>query len=72
MLHWTPLQERGSETHDPSIFMGSVDPSTIDARVKEILRVAKEEYGPLNLTDVVLSHIASDSPWLVDHPEAGE
>ncbi|KAG1849422.1 glycoside hydrolase family 13 protein [Suillus subalutaceus] len=81
MLHWTPLQERGSSDspysikdqkhYDPSIFMGSVDPGTIDARVKEILRVAKEEYGLLNLTDVVLNHTASDSPWLVDHPEAG-
>ncbi|KAG1741105.1 glucanotransferase domain of glycogen debranching enzyme-domain-containing protein [Suillus lakei] len=81
MWHWTPLQERGSSDspysvkdqkhYDPSIFMGSVDPSIIDARVKEILRVAREENGLLNLTDVVLNHIASDSPWLVDHPEAG-
>ncbi|KAG2039901.1 glycoside hydrolase family 13 protein [Suillus americanus] len=81
MLHWTPLQERGSSDspysikdqkhYDPSILMGSVDPGTIDARVKEILRLAKEEYGLLNLTDVVLNHTASDSSWLVDHPEAG-
>jgi glycogen debranching enzyme len=82
MLHWTPLQERGSSDspysikdqkhYDPSIFMGDVDPGTIDTRVKEILRVAKEDYGLLNLTDVVLNHTASDSPWLLDHPEAGE
>ncbi|KAG2068753.1 glycoside hydrolase family 13 protein [Suillus decipiens] len=81
MLHWTPLQERGSSNspysikdqkrYDPSIFTGSVNPGTIDARVKETLHVAKEEYGLLNLTDVVLNHTASDSPWLVDHPEAG-
>jgi glycogen debranching enzyme len=41
------------------------------AQVEEILKVAREEYGLLSLTDVVLNHTADDSPWLVDHPEAG-
>lgn len=38
--------------------------------MEEVLRIAKEEYGLLNLTDLVLNHTASDS-WLNDHPEAG-
>ncbi|KAF5383708.1 hypothetical protein D9615_003666 [Tricholomella constricta] len=74
MLHWTPLQERGESgspyslrnqlRYDPGI---SADP----AKVEQILKVAKEEYGLLALTDIVLNHTAHDSPWLIEHPEAG-
>ncbi len=41
------------------------------AQVETILKIAREQYGLLSLTDVVLNHTANDSPWLVDHPEAG-
>jgi glycogen debranching enzyme len=83
MLHWTPLQERGESespysirnqlVYEPSMF----DDRTTDvdegrARVEEVLRIAREEYGLLSLTDVVLNHTANDSPWLADHPEAGK
>lgn len=74
MLHWTPLQERGESgspyslrdqlRYDPAV---SVDASAVE----DILKVAREEYGLLALTDVVLNHTANDSPWLVEHPEAG-
>ncbi|KAI6042102.1 glycoside hydrolase family 13 protein [Pisolithus marmoratus] len=81
MLHWTPLQERGEsdspysirdqKKYDLSGFDTAVDSETATTRMEEILRVAKEEYGLLNLTDVVLNHTANDSPWLAEHPEAG-
>jgi len=88
MLHWTPLQERGESDspysirdqmgYDPSMFDGSEKPGSapdLDGRkekVEEVLKIAREEYGLLSLTDVVLNHTANDSPWLLDHPEAGE
>ena len=80
MLHWTPLQERGSSNspysiknqraYDASVFDAPIDTESVSSRVEEVLRIAKEEYGLLNLTDLVLNHTASDS-WLNDHPEAG-
>ena len=81
MLHWTPLQERGESdspysirdqmAYDPSMFDGKVGSDGGKAQVEEILKIAREEYGLLALTDVVLNHTANDSPWLLDHPEAG-
>lgn len=81
MLHYTPLQERGESDspysiqnqlkYDASLFGAELGEEASRKRVEEILKVAREEYGLLSLTDVVLNHTANDSPWLVDHPEAG-
>lgn len=75
MLHWTPLQERG-ESGSPYSLRNQLrydpDISADNSKVEEVLKVAREEYGLLALTDVVLNHTANDSPWLVEHPEAGE
>lgn len=83
MLHYPPLQQRGESNspysikdqaqYDASMFEGS-DGGTDGGqeKVKEILKVAREEYGLLSLTDVVLNHTANDSPWLSDHPESGQ
>ncbi|KAH9935947.1 glycoside hydrolase family 13 protein [Epithele typhae] len=83
MIHWTPLQERGVSdspysirnqlVYEPAMFS---DPKDIGsdggkAKLEEILKVARDEYGLLSLTDVVLNHTANDSPWLLEHPEAG-
>ncbi|KAG6854523.1 hypothetical protein C0991_005435 [Blastosporella zonata] len=74
MLHWTPLQERG-ESGSPYSLRNQLqfDPgvSSDPAKVEQILKVARQEYGLLALTDVVLNHTANDSPWLIEHPEAG-
>lgn len=80
MLHYTPLQERGESDspysirdqfkYDPSMF-NSAQSDGGQAKVAEILKVARDEYGLLSLTDVVLNHTANDSPWLVEHPESG-
>jgi glycogen debranching enzyme len=82
MLHYTPLQERGHSDspysirdqlkYDEAMFQNKGRKQDGGkAQVEEILKVAREEYGLLSLTDVVLNHTADDSPWLVDHPEAG-
>ncbi|RDB20804.1 Glycogen debranching enzyme [Hypsizygus marmoreus] len=74
MLHWTPLQERG-ESGSPYSIRDQLryDPSVggDTSKIENILEIARKEYGLLALTDVVLNHTANDSPWLVDHPEAG-
>ena len=80
MLHYTPLQQRGSSGSPYSI----ADQLAFDRQlgdkiveddfvplVKDALRVAREDYGLLSLTDVVLNHTANNSPWLLEHPEAG-
>lgn len=81
MLHYTPLQERGESdspysiknqlTYDPSLFGDNTVSGDGRAEIEEILKVARDDYGLLSLTDVVLNHTASDSPWLAEHPEAG-
>ncbi|KAG5721186.1 Glycogen debranching enzyme [Termitomyces sp. T112] len=74
MLHWTPLQERG-ESGSPYSLRNQLkfDPavSTDPCKIEQVLKVAREEYGLLALTDVVLNHTANDSLWLIEHPEAG-
>lgn len=81
MLHWAPLQQRGSSgspysiadqlCYDKDILN---DPQAKDggfAEVGKALKLAKEKYGLGGVTDVVLNHIAFDSPYLQEHPEAG-
>lgn len=84
MLHWTPLQERGESNspysikdqlrYEPSMFD---DPRSAEedggiAKMEEVLTLARDQYGLLHLTDVVLNHTANNSPWLEEHPEAGK
>ncbi|RDX54237.1 glycoside hydrolase family 13 protein [Lentinus brumalis] len=82
MIHWTPLQERGESdspysirnqlVYEPSMFSDkNIGSDGGVSKLEEVLRLAREEYGLLSLTDVVLNHTANDSPWLLDHPEAG-
>ncbi|KAJ8515736.1 hypothetical protein ONZ45_g6896 [Pleurotus djamor] len=81
MLHYTPLQERGHSDspysirdqtkYDPSMFEGDCGNDGGKAIVEKTLHVARDEYGLLSLTDVVLNHTADDSHWLPHHPEAG-
>lgn len=83
MIHWTPLQERGESNspysirnqlaYDPGLFAkkSDLDKDGGKTKLEEMLQIAREEYGLLSLTDVVLNHTANDSVWLADHPEAG-
>jgi len=81
MLHWAPLQQRGSSGSPYSIYdqlkYDSAileDPKAADGGLKEIenaVTLAREKYGLGGVTDVVLNHTAFDSAWLEEHPEAG-
>ena len=85
MLHWTPLQERGASdspysirnqlAYEHSMFPGGKGDLGQDggrSKLEDLLKVAKEDFGLLSLTDVVLNHTADDTPWLAEHPEAGK
>ena len=82
MLHWAPLQQRGGSGSPYSIFDQLKydeaileDPQAKDGGLKEIegaISLAREKFGLGAVTDVVLNHTAFDSPWLEEHPEAGE
>lgn len=83
MIHYTPLQQRGQSmspysiadqmAYDRSLFPpsyeGNKEQGTLE--VLKTLKKAREEYGLMSLTDVVLNHTADNSDWLQDHPEAG-
>jgi glycogen debranching enzyme len=81
MLHFTPLQERGESdspysirdqlNYEPSMFGENLERERGRVKIEQLLKVAREQYGLLSLTDVVLNHTANDTKWLVDHPEAG-
>lgn len=83
MIHYTPLQQRGESKSPYSIadqlafdellfeegWKGTKEEGV--KRVAAQMKTCKEDYGLLSLIDVVLNHTANNSPWLVDHPEAG-
>lgn len=83
MLHYTPLQQRGESKSPYSIadqlafddqLFGDHWTGTRDDganKVKEQLKECRDKFGLLSLTDVVLNHTANNSPWLLEHPEAG-
>jgi glycogen debranching enzyme len=83
MIHYTPLQQRGQSLSPYSIadqlafdielfdkdWNGSKDDGTVE--VLKALHMARDKYGLMSLTDVVLNHTADNSAWLQEHPEAG-
>lgn len=83
MLHYTPLQSRGESGSPYSIYdqLEFDDVLFKDSGVKrekkaEIvgswMKRIRQEWGMLGMMDVVLNHTANNSPWLEEHPEAGE
>ncbi|KAJ3105154.1 hypothetical protein HDU97_008436 [Phlyctochytrium planicorne] len=81
MLHFAPLNTRGSSNSPYSIFdqlsisgdLFDGNPSE-DEREKvlgETLERARFEFSLLSITDVVWNHTACNSEWLQHHPEAG-
>lgn len=74
MIHFTPLQERGSSNSPYSIRdQLRFDPALFSDTKKAILFIHETtgKHNLLSLTDVVWNHTSDDSPWLRDHPDAG-
>lgn len=83
MIHFTPLQQRGESNSPYSILdqlafsddlyeKKGIAKDVKEKKMKEALSKIKKDYGMLSMIDVVLNHTANNSPWLQDHPEAGE
>lgn len=74
MVHFTPLQERGSSNSPYSIRDQLRFDSKLFSDTKHailFIHETTEKHNLLSLTDVVWNHTSDDSPWLRDHPDAG-
>ncbi|CAK7568449.1 MAG: bifunctional 4-alpha-glucanotransferase/amylo-alpha-1,6-glucosidase [Sporothrix epigloea] len=75
MVHFTPLQQRGESNSPYSLFdQLAWDPLCFprgEQDVQDMVRSLKKNHALLSLTDIVLNHTANNSPWLLDHPDAG-
>lgn len=74
MVHFTPLQQRG-ESNSPYSIKDQLkfDPDYFkDAQqVEKMVQGLQKRYKMLSLTDIVFNHTANNSPWLLEHPDAG-
>ncbi|UZJ52793.1 hypothetical protein CBS101457_002113 [Exobasidium rhododendri] len=85
MLHFLPLQVRGSSNSPYSIGdQNDFSKDLFDAQsgksntklerletIKRWMKMIKEKYGILSMIDIVINHTANNSEWLNDHPDAG-
>jgi glycogen debranching enzyme len=75
MIHFTPLQQRGSSNSPYSIYdQVAWDPECFPNGEDDIAKLVasmEKEHGLLGLTDVVWNHTADNSKWLQEHPEVG-
>lgn len=81
MIHFTPVQELGTSQSSYSIFHqlklnsklfpGNIAEESKWKMLSELVNKLEAKHGMLSMTDVVWNHTADNSPWLVQHPEAG-
>ncbi|KAL1895883.1 bifunctional 4-alpha-glucanotransferase/amylo-alpha-1,6-glucosidase [Sporothrix stenoceras] len=75
MIHFTPLQQRGESDSPYSLYdQLAWDPICFprgEQDVQDMVRSLETNHSLLSLTDIVLNHTANNSPWLLDHPDAG-
>lgn len=74
MIHFPPLQERGSSNSPYSIYdQTRFDPNLFPSNDQAILFIKKTlgSNGLMSMTDVVWNHTADNSAWLRDCPDAG-
>jgi glycogen debranching enzyme len=75
MIHFTPLQQRGSSNSPYSIYdQLAWDPECFpngEDDVAKLIASMEKKHGLLGLTDVVWNHTAHNSKWLQEHPEVG-
>lgn len=75
MIHFTPLQKRGSSNSPYSIYdQLAFDEECFPNGEKDIsalIQSMENELHLLSITDVVYNHTAHNSAWLQEHPESG-
>lgn len=75
MIHFTPLQVRGSSNSPYSLYdQLGWDPTCFPAGesdVKKMVESLERDHSLLSLTDIVLNHTAHNTKWLEEHPESG-
>ncbi|OBA23430.1 glycogen debranching enzyme [Metschnikowia bicuspidata var. bicuspidata NRRL YB-4993] len=74
MVHFTPLQQRGSSNSPYSIFdQLKFDPSLFKSndQAAEFISGLMNKHSLLSLTDVVWNHTANNSDWIRQHPDIG-
>ncbi|KAI9015038.1 glucanotransferase domain of glycogen debranching enzyme-domain-containing protein [Gaertneriomyces semiglobifer] len=82
MVHFAPLNTRGSSNSPYSIFdqlslcdelfdVPSLSELEKEKQLAATLERIRKEYSILSVTDIVWNHTACNSDWLLDHPEAG-
>jgi glycogen debranching enzyme len=74
MIHFTPLQKRGSSDLPFSIYdQLSFDDGIFkdNDQAKSTIKSIFKKNNMLSLTDVIFNHTAENSSWLPHHPEAG-
>lgn len=74
MIHFPPLQERGSSNSPYSIYdQLKFDPNLFPSNEKAVLFIQETlgKNGLLSMTDVVWNHTANNSEWIREHPSVG-
>lgn len=75
MVHFTPLQIRGSSNSPYSLYdQLGWDPTCFpngESDVAKMIKNLEENHSLLSLTDIVLNHTAHNTEWLHQHPDAG-
>ena len=81
-VHYTPIQLYGEsyshysladQTRLDDYFFTDTKVTDPSDRVRELSKAIghfRNEHGVLGIIDIVLNHTASNSPWLLDHPES--
>ena len=74
-VHFTPLTQRGRSDSPFSIYDQTVFDDTCfpngEEDVQKLTGDMENTHGLLPFSDVVWNHTADNSPWLLEHPEAG-
>ena len=81
VVHFVPMQERGVSNSPYSIrnqtvlaldnYAPNTPPEEREKQLATLVDRMEHELGMISLADVVWNHTAIDSPWLLEHPEAG-
>lgn len=81
MIHYAPISERGISNSPYSIknqlslsselFEDGISESEKESVLKSMINKAYQNHEIFSAVDIVWNHTSCDSPWLLEHPEAG-